>query len=113
RVPRRDLRPGDARAVEPGASGVTPGTLSPRAGGAVPGRGGARGHLLGLRVGPQDPARPGRVGLAERVAAARGGHAHRRTRWLGADAARDRRTLTDHRASRPRDTQQGPGAVRV
>src|SRR6266540_3080735 len=75
RVPRRNLGLGDARPAEPGAPGVARAALSARTRDAVPGRGGARGHLLGLRAGAQDPARLGRVGLAERVAAARGGPA--------------------------------------
>src|SRR5512132_2066644 len=88
RVPRRDLGAGDARSLEPVAPGVAGAAVFARTRDAIPGRGGARGHLLDLRAGAQDPARPGRVGLAERVAAARGGHARVRTRWLRTDPAR-------------------------
>src|SRR5512132_183884 len=103
RVPRWDLGAGDARPLEPVAPGVAGAAVSARTRDAVPGRGGAGGHLLDLRAGAQDPARPGRVGLAKRVAAARGGDAHLRTRWLGTDPARSGRALTDRRAPRPHD----------
>ena len=82
RPSRRHVAARDARAAQPHASRLARSTPRPRTRTDLRRVARARGHVVGVRAGPPDPPRPRRHRLAERLAAARPGHADDRAGGL-------------------------------